>query len=77
MNNDPARSLITWPGLATLPHNLTGGLVVFFVALPLCLGVALTSGTEPFAGVLAGIVGGIVIGLLSGSQTSVSGPSPA
>ncbi|VTS05981.1 SulP family inorganic anion transporter [Tuwongella immobilis] len=51
------------------------GLVVFLVALPLCLGVALASNAPPFAGVLAGVVGGILVGMLSGSHTSVSGPA--
>ncbi|MEO8046304.1 MAG: SulP family inorganic anion transporter [Nitrospirota bacterium] len=63
------------PLSATLPRDLTSGLVVFLVALPLCLGVALASGAPLFSGVLAGIVGGILVGLLSGSQTSVSGPA--
>jgi carbonic anhydrase len=61
---------------ATLRYDLVSGLVVFLVALPLCLGVALASGVDLFAGVLSGIVGGIVIGIFSGSHTSVSGPSP-
>ena len=61
---------------STVRYDLTSGLVVFLVALPLCLGVALASGVELFAGVLSGIVGGIVVGVLSGSHTSVSGPSP-
>ena len=56
-------------------RDLTAGLVVFLVALPLCLGVALASGAPMLSGVLAGIVGGILVGLLSGSQTSVSGPA--
>ncbi|WP_145195353.1 bifunctional SulP family inorganic anion transporter/carbonic anhydrase [Planctomycetes bacterium Poly30] len=51
------------------------GLVVFLVALPLCLGVAVASGADPFTGLLAGIVGGLVVGILSGSHTSVSGPA--
>lgn len=51
------------------------GVVVFLVALPLCLGVALASGAPLFSGILSGIVGGIVVGLLSGSHTSVSGPA--
>ena len=51
------------------------GTVVFLVALPLCLGIALGSGAPLFAGILAGIVGGMVVGLLSGSQVSVSGPA--
>lgn len=58
-----------------LSRDLTAGLVVFLVALPLCLGVALASGAPLFAGVLAGIVGGILVGVLSGSHTSVSGPA--
>jgi MFS superfamily sulfate permease-like transporter len=50
-------------------------LVVFLVALPLCLGIALASGAPLFSGVIAGIIGGIVIGSLSGSEISVSGPA--
>ncbi len=60
---------------ATLPRDLTAGLVVFLVALPLCLGVALASNAPLFSGLVAGIVGGILVGILSGSQTSVSGPA--
>lgn len=60
---------------ATVPRDLTAGLVVFLVALPLCLGVALASGAPLFSGLLAGIVGGIVVGLVSQSHTSVSGPA--
>lgn len=59
----------------TLPRDLAAGLVVFLAALPLCLGVALASGSPLLSGVLAGVVGGVLVGLLSGSQTSVSGPS--
>jgi MFS superfamily sulfate permease-like transporter len=51
------------------------GIVVFLVALPLCLGIALGSSAPLFSGVIAGIVGGIVIGVLSGSDVSVSGPA--
>ncbi len=61
--------------LQTVAADATSGLVVFLVALPLCLGVALASGAPLFSGVLAGIIGGIVVGLISGSQTSVSGPA--
>ncbi|WP_435007917.1 bifunctional SulP family inorganic anion transporter/carbonic anhydrase [Tundrisphaera lichenicola] len=57
-----------------LRQDLAAGLVVFLVALPLCLGVALASNAPLFAGVLGGIVGGILVGILSGSHTSVSGP---
>jgi carbonic anhydrase/SulP family sulfate permease len=58
-----------------LAKDVSAGLVVFLVALPLCLGIALASGAPLFSGVLAGIIGGIVIGGLSGSHTSVSGPA--
>ena len=55
--------------------DVTAGLVVYLVALPLCLGVAKASEAPYFAGILAGIIGGILVGLLSGSHTSVSGPA--
>lgn len=61
--------------VANLKYDLPAGLVVFLVALPLCLGVALASGAPLLAGLIAGIVGGIVIGSLSGSSLSVSGPA--
>lgn len=60
---------------STLPRDLTSGLVVFLVALPLCLGIALASNAPLFSGLLAGIVGGIIVGILSQSHTSVSGPA--
>lgn len=56
-------------------RDLVAGVVVFLVAMPLCLGIALASGAELMSGLLAGIVGGLVIGVLSGSHTSVSGPA--
>lgn len=55
-------------------RDFTAGFVVFLVALPLCLGIALASGAPLFAGLIAGIIGGIVVGAISGSQVSVSGP---
>lgn len=54
---------------------MLSGLVVFLVALPLCLGIAVASGAPPFAGIIAGVLGGIVIGILSGSNVSVAGPA--
>jgi len=60
---------------ANLKYDLPSGLVVFLVALPLCLGIAIASGATPFSGLIAGIIGGIVIGLLSNSPLSVSGPA--
>lgn len=61
--------------LSNLKNDLPAGLVVFLVALPLCLGVALASGAPLISGVIAGIVGGIVVGAISGSQLGVSGPA--
>jgi carbonic anhydrase/SulP family sulfate permease len=61
--------------LSFLAKDLIAGLVVFLVALPLCLGIALASNAPLSSGIIAGIVGGIVVGALSGSQTSVAGPA--
>jgi MFS superfamily sulfate permease-like transporter len=58
-----------------IKSDLPASIVVFFVALPLCLGIALASGAPLFSGVIAGIVGGIVVGSLSGSKIGVSGPA--
>ena len=56
-------------------NDVPAGVVLFLVALPLCLGIALASGAPLFAGIIAGVVGGIVVALFSGSQLSVSGPA--
>ena len=58
-----------------LKNDLPASIVVFFVALPLCLGIALASGAPLFSGVIAGIVGGIVVGMASGSPLGVTGPA--
>ena len=58
-----------------LKSDFPSAVVVFFVAIPLCLGIALASGAPLFAGLIAGIVGGIVVGTLSGSSLGVSGPA--
>jgi len=58
-----------------LKDDLPAGLVVFLVALPLCLGIALASGAPLFAGIISGIVGGILVAFLSGSALSVTGPA--
>ncbi|CAN5411719.1 SulP family inorganic anion transporter [soil metagenome] len=58
-----------------LKADLPASLVVFFVALPLCLGIALASGAPLFSGIIAGIIGGVVVGSISGSSLGVSGPA--
>ena len=60
---------------AKLKFDLPSSVVVFLVALPLCLGVALASGAPMLSGVIAGVIGGVIVGLLSESHTSVSGPA--
>ena len=56
-------------------NDFLAGLVVFLVALPLCLGIAVASGASPFAGIITGIIGGIIVGYLSNSNVCVSGPA--
>ena len=58
-----------------LRSDFPASIVVFFVALPLCLGIALASGAPLFSGLIAGIIGGVVVGALSGSKIGVSGPA--
>jgi len=60
---------------ANLKSDFASGLVVFLVALPLCLGIAMASGAPLFSGIIAGVIGGIVVGSLSQSHISVSGPA--
>ena len=56
----------------TILRDLNAAIVVFLVAVPLCLGIALASGAPLFSGIIAGIVGGLLVGAISGSQTSIS-----
>ncbi|KTD55943.1 inorganic transporter and to carbonic anhydrase (bi-functional) [Legionella sainthelensi] len=58
-----------------LKFDFVAAIVVFLVAIPLCLGIALASGAPLFSGILSGVIGGIVVGCLSGSHVSVSGPA--
>lgn len=60
---------------ANLKQDFASGLVVFLVALPLCLGIALASGAPLFSGIISGVIGGIVVGYFSQSHLSVSGPA--
>ncbi|MBK9175683.1 MAG: SulP family inorganic anion transporter [Flavobacteriales bacterium] len=58
-----------------LKQDLPASIVVFLVALPLCLGIAVASGAPPVSGLIAGVVGGIIVGAFSGSPLGVSGPA--
>lgn len=67
---------VAQPGWASvLRHDLPASLVVFLVALPLCLAIAKATGMPPEAGIITGIIGGILVGLIGGSPLQVSGPS--
>jgi SulP family sulfate permease len=68
---EPGVQRSTGPSFA----DIRSGLIVFLVAVPLCLGVATASGAPPLSGLIAGMVGGVVVALLSGSQLSVAGPA--
>jgi MFS superfamily sulfate permease-like transporter len=70
MGKNPNQSLF-----GSLKQDLPASIVVFFVAIPLCLGISLASGAPLISGLIAGVLGGIVAGILSGSQLSVSGPA--
>ncbi len=61
--------------LQNLRKDIPASIVVFLVAVPLCLGIALASGAPLFSGLISGIIGGLVVGWMSGSHTSVSGPA--
>lgn len=69
------RRRIKYYRLIWLKHDLPAGLSVFFVALPLCLGIALASGAPLVSGLLSGIIGGVIVSFISGSQLGVSGPA--
>lgn len=61
--------------IKNLQSDIPSAIVVFLVAIPLCLGIAVASGVNEFSGLVAGVVGGVVVGFLSGSHLSVSGPA--
>ena len=60
---------------SVLPRELLASVVVFLVALPLCMGIAIASGLPPAKGLITGIIGGLVVGWLAGSPLQVSGPA--
>ncbi len=61
--------------IQNLGSDVPASIVVFLVAIPLCLGIAVASGLNEFSGIIGGVVGGVVVGMISGSQLSVSGPA--
>lgn len=60
---------------SSLARDFTASIVVFLVAMPLCMGIAIASGVPPEKGLITGIIGGIIVGLLAGSPLQVSGPA--
>ncbi|AXJ95615.1 MULTISPECIES: SulP family inorganic anion transporter [unclassified Sphingomonas] len=66
---------LTLPSTAILTRDFTASIVVFLVAMPLCMGIAVASGVPPEKGLITGIIGGIVVGALAGSPLQVSGPA--
>jgi MFS superfamily sulfate permease-like transporter len=74
-NINKLKRKIKYYRLLLVKHDLPAGLSVFFVALPLCLGIALASGAPVYAGLLSGIIGGLIVSLISGSSLGVSGPA--
>jgi MFS superfamily sulfate permease-like transporter len=70
-----ARPGVSIPSLKALPRDLTASIVVFLVAMPLCMGIAVASGMPPERGLITGIIGGIIVGALAGSPLQVSGPA--
>lgn len=63
------------PSMPVITRDLTASIVVFLVAMPLCMGIAVASGVPPEKGLITGIIGGIVVGSLAGSPLQVSGPA--
>ncbi len=74
-NQNTHKDVLSMFSRKTLAKDLVTGGVVFLVAIPLCLGIALASGAPLFSGLIAGIIGGLLVGAISGSHTSVSGPA--
>lgn len=64
-----------YPLLGDIKHDLFSSIVVFLVALPLCMGIAVASGAPPATGIITGIIGGLVVGALAGCPLQVSGPA--
>ncbi|MDR4506345.1 MAG: SulP family inorganic anion transporter [Candidatus Scalindua sp.] len=72
---DMKRGIMRFEIFSHLKQDISASIIVLFVALPLCLGIALASGAPLFSGLIAGIIGGIVVGSISDSSHGVSGPA--
>ena len=72
---DPGRPGVSVPSVKFLGRDVTSSIVVFLVAMPLCMGIAIASGVPAEKGLITGIIGGIVVGALAGSPLQVSGPA--
>ncbi|RDE04864.1 SulP family inorganic anion transporter [Sphingomonas aracearum] len=72
---EATRPGVSVPSLKFLSRDLTASIVVFLVAMPLCMGIAVASGVAPEKGLITGIIGGLVVGMLAGSPLQVSGPA--
>src|SRR5438128_9146841 len=70
-----ARPGVSVPAVRFLGRDLTASIVVFLVAMPLCMGIAIASGVPAEKGLITGIIGGVVVGALAGSPLQVSGPA--
>jgi MFS superfamily sulfate permease-like transporter len=70
-----SRPGVSRPSLAALPRDFASSIVVFLVAMPLCMGIAIASGVPPEKGLITGIIGGLVVGAFAGSPLQVSGPA--
>src|SRR5437773_7428039 len=72
---NPGSSLFNRGPRGTFQDDFLASAVVFLVALPLCMGIALASGAPPAAGLVTGIIAGLVVGVIAGSPLQVSGPA--
>ena len=71
----PLKPGVSVPRVSLIGRDLTASIVVFLVAMPLCMGIAVASGVAPEKGLITGIIGGLIVGFIAGSPLQVSGPA--